>query len=88
MRATFDAYAGAPQLLFAFEAAVIGGAGSVWGTLFGGIALGVGKPRRLGRAAGLPHRRAPRLLRRAVRAPLLRLDFPPRLLAAFRRQPA
>ncbi len=33
MRATFDPYAGAPQLLFAFEAAVIGGAGSLWGTL-------------------------------------------------------
>ena len=41
MRATFDPYAGAPQLLFAFEAAVIGGAGSLWGTLFGGIVLGV-----------------------------------------------
>jgi branched-chain amino acid transport system permease protein len=43
MRATFDAYAGAPQLLFAFEAAVIGGAGSVWGTLFGGIVLALGQ---------------------------------------------
>jgi branched-chain amino acid transport system permease protein len=42
-RATFDAYAGAPQLLFAFEAAVIGGAGSVWGTLFGGIVLALGQ---------------------------------------------
>lgn len=39
MRATFDPYAGAPQLLFAFEAAVIGGAGSLWGTLIGGIVL-------------------------------------------------
>ena len=39
MRATFDAYTGASQLLFAFEAAVIGGAGSVWGTLIGGIIL-------------------------------------------------
>ena len=39
MRATFDPYAGAPQLLFAFEAAVIGGAGSLWGTLVGGIVL-------------------------------------------------
>ena len=41
MRATFDPYAGAPQLIFAFEAAVIGGAGSLWGTLLGGITLGV-----------------------------------------------
>lgn len=39
MRATFDAYGGSAQLLFAFEAAVIGGAGSVWGTLIGGIVL-------------------------------------------------
>ncbi|MBB3933034.1 branched-chain amino acid transport system permease protein [Kaistia hirudinis] len=41
MRATFDPYAGGPQLIFAFEAAVIGGAGSLWGTLIGGIVLGV-----------------------------------------------
>ncbi|MEZ2223761.1 branched-chain amino acid ABC transporter permease [Rhizobium sp. RCC_161_2] len=41
MRATFSAYAGAPQLLFAFEAAVIGGAGSLWGTLAGGMVLGL-----------------------------------------------
>ncbi|ENN89750.1 putative branched-chain amino acid ABC transporter, permease protein [Rhizobium freirei PRF 81] len=41
MRATFSAYAGAPQLLFAFETAVIGGAGSLWGTLVGGIILGL-----------------------------------------------
>ncbi len=41
MRATFEPYAGAPQLIFAFEASVIGGAGSLWGTLVGGIVLGV-----------------------------------------------
>ncbi len=41
MRATFDPYAGGPQLIFAFEAAVIGGAGSLWGTLLGGVVLGV-----------------------------------------------
>lgn len=41
MRATVDSYAGAPQLIFAFEAVMIGGAGSLWGTLAGGIALGV-----------------------------------------------
>ena len=41
MRATFDPYAGPPQLIFAFEAAVIGGAGSLWGTLLGGIVLGM-----------------------------------------------
>jgi branched-chain amino acid transport system permease protein len=41
LRATFDPYAGDTQLIFAFEAVVIGGAGSLWGTLLGGIALGV-----------------------------------------------
>jgi branched-chain amino acid transport system permease protein len=41
MRSTFDPYAGAPQLIFAFETVVIGGTGSLWGTLIGGIALGV-----------------------------------------------
>lgn len=41
MRATFDAYAGPAQLIFAFEAVVIGGLGSLWGTLAGGIALGI-----------------------------------------------
>jgi branched-chain amino acid transport system permease protein len=41
MRATFDPYAGALQLIFAFEATVIGGARSLWGTLIGGVVLGV-----------------------------------------------
>ena len=41
MRATFDPYAGPTQLIFAFEAVVIGGVGSLWGTLVGGIVLGV-----------------------------------------------
>ena len=41
LRATFDPYAGGAQLIFAFEATVIGGAGSLWGTLIGGIVLGV-----------------------------------------------
>ena len=41
MRTTFDPYAGAAQLIFAFEAVVIGGTGSLWGTLLGAIALGV-----------------------------------------------
>jgi branched-chain amino acid transport system permease protein len=41
MRATVDPYAGGIQLIFAFEAVMIGGIGSLWGTLAGGIALGV-----------------------------------------------
>jgi branched-chain amino acid transport system permease protein len=41
MRATFDPYSGGAQLIFAFETVVIGGFGSLWGTLFGGIVLGI-----------------------------------------------
>jgi branched-chain amino acid transport system permease protein len=41
MRSAFDPYAGPAQLIFAFEAVVIGGPGSLWGTLWGGIVLGV-----------------------------------------------
>ena len=41
MRATFDPYTGPIQLIYAFEAVVIGGTGSLWGTLVGGIVLGV-----------------------------------------------
>jgi branched-chain amino acid transport system permease protein len=41
MRASFDPYAGGPMLIFAFETVVIGGLGSLWGTLIGGIVLGV-----------------------------------------------
>jgi branched-chain amino acid transport system permease protein len=40
-RATFNPYSGPLQLVFAFEATVIGGSGSLWGTLLGGIVLGV-----------------------------------------------
>jgi len=41
MRATFEPYSGTPQLLAAFEATVIGGIGSLWGTLAGGIILAI-----------------------------------------------
>jgi branched-chain amino acid transport system permease protein len=41
MRALINPYAGPAQLIFAFEAVVIGGIGSLWGTLIGGIVLGV-----------------------------------------------
>lgn len=40
LRSSFDPYVGSMQLIFAFEAAVIGGTGSLWGTLAGGIVLG------------------------------------------------
>ena len=41
LRASIDPYAGPAQLIFAFEAVVIGGVGSLWGTLVGGVVLGV-----------------------------------------------
>lgn len=41
MRSTFTPYSGFSVLIFAFQAAEIGGAGSLWGTLIGGIVLGV-----------------------------------------------
>ncbi len=40
-RAQFDPTIGAFRLLYAFEAVIIGGLGSLWGTLAGGIILGV-----------------------------------------------
>jgi len=41
MRANFDPTIGPARLLYAFEAVIIGGLGSFWGTLAGGIILGV-----------------------------------------------
>lgn len=41
MRSSFDPSIGPVQLIFAFEAVVIGGLGSLWGTLAGGLALGL-----------------------------------------------
>jgi branched-chain amino acid transport system permease protein len=40
-RASFDPTIGPARLLYAFEAVIIGGLGSLWGTLAGGIVLGV-----------------------------------------------
>jgi branched-chain amino acid transport system permease protein len=41
MRAAFDPTIGPARLLYAFEAVIIGGLGSLWGTLAGGIVIGV-----------------------------------------------
>jgi branched-chain amino acid transport system permease protein len=38
---SFDPSAGPARLIFAFEAVIIGGVGSLWGTLVGGIILGI-----------------------------------------------
>ncbi|MEO0542639.1 MAG: branched-chain amino acid ABC transporter permease [Pseudomonadota bacterium] len=41
MRANFDPSVGPARLIYAFEAVIIGGLGSLWGTLIGGIIIGV-----------------------------------------------
>jgi branched-chain amino acid transport system permease protein len=41
MRANFDPAIGPGRLIFGFEAVIIGGLGNLWGTLAGGIILGV-----------------------------------------------
>ena len=41
MRANFDPAIGPARLIYAFEAVIIGGVGSLWGTLAGGIIIGV-----------------------------------------------
>ena len=41
IRTNFDPSIGPSRLIFAFEAVIIGGLGSIWGTLAGGIILGV-----------------------------------------------
>jgi branched-chain amino acid transport system permease protein len=41
IRTTFDPSMGPARLIYAFEAVIIGGLGSLWGTLIGGVVLGV-----------------------------------------------
>ena len=41
IRTNFDPAAGPIRLIFAFEAVIIGGLGSLWGTLLGGMVLGI-----------------------------------------------
>ena len=41
VRVNFDPASGPARLLYAFEAVIIGGLGSLWGTLAGGVVLGV-----------------------------------------------
>src|SRR5581483_7150713 len=40
MHANFDPTVGPERLLYAFEAVIVGGLGSFWGTLVGGIIIG------------------------------------------------
>jgi branched-chain amino acid transport system permease protein len=41
VRANFDPAIGPGRLIFGFEAVIIGGLGNLWGTLAGGVILGV-----------------------------------------------
>jgi branched-chain amino acid transport system permease protein len=49
LRGNFDPSIGPGRLIFAFEAIIIGGLGSLWGTLAGGVILGLAQT--LGAAA-------------------------------------
>jgi branched-chain amino acid transport system permease protein len=41
IRTTFDPLLGSQRLIYAFESVIIGGMGSIWGTLLGGVVLGL-----------------------------------------------
>ena len=41
IRSNFDPFMGPGRLIFGFEAVIIGGLGNLWGTLIGGVILGV-----------------------------------------------
>jgi branched-chain amino acid transport system permease protein len=41
IRSNFDPFMGPGRLIFGFEAVIIGGLGNLWGTLLGGVILGV-----------------------------------------------
>ena len=41
IKSSFDPFVGPARLIYGFEAVIIGGLGSLWGTLVGGIVLGV-----------------------------------------------
>lgn len=41
IRSNFDPFMGPSRLIFGFEAVIIGGLGNIWGTLAGGVILGV-----------------------------------------------
>lgn len=41
VRSNFDPFSGPARLIYGFEAVIIGGLGSLWGTLAGGIVIGV-----------------------------------------------
>jgi branched-chain amino acid transport system permease protein len=41
VRSNFDPTIGPARLIYAFEAVIIGGLGSLWGTLAGGVIIGV-----------------------------------------------
>jgi branched-chain amino acid transport system permease protein len=43
IRTSFDPSVGGGRLIFGFEAVIIGGLGNLWGTLAGGVILGVGQ---------------------------------------------
>ena len=74
-RPTSPAPTGRGLLIFAFEAVIIGGLGSLWGTLAGGIALGLAQTLGAEQFTDWPaqlfgHLRVPRGARRATERPV------------------
>ncbi len=53
IRTTFDPSMGPARLIYAFEAVIIGGLGSLWGTLVGGVILGVAQAIGIALSPGL-----------------------------------
>ena len=53
LRANFDPTIGPARLLYAFEAVIIGGLGSFWGTLAGGVILGARPDHRRAHQSGM-----------------------------------
>ena len=41
VRSNFDPFSGPARLIYGFEAVIIGGLGNLWGTLAGGVVIGV-----------------------------------------------
>ena len=76
-RANFDPTIGPGRLIFAFEAVIIGGLGSLWGTLAGGVVLGVAQTDRRRAQPGMADPRRPSGLPRGAGGPAARL-FPAR----------
>ena len=72
IRANFDPTIGPARLIYAFEAVIIGGLGSLWGTLAGGIIIGVAQTVGAAHQSGMADPGRPSRLSGRARAPAAR----------------